>query len=173
MAEIKHKQRGALNPVSYKTRTSPAGASFRRHRSMACSVGTSLCSISAYNCKYKMLHISFLSYRVARIWQMQTTLSWMENRKKRFMHSPVLLRITSLPHHKHGWSDIQRWLTRHTKMTSWTKMTYQAHRWLTMHTKMTDHAHKDDWPGTQRWLTRHKNDKLVTQRCQTRLTEDD
>ena len=39
------------NPVSYKTRTSPAGASFRRHLSMACSVGTSLCSISAYNCK--------------------------------------------------------------------------------------------------------------------------
>ena len=120
-----------------------------------------------------MLHISFLSYRVARIWQMQTTLSWMENRKKRFMHSPVLLRITSLPHHKHGWSDIQRWLTRHTKMTdqahkddwpdtkmaSWSHkdvMSDQAHRrWLAGHAKMADQAHKDGWPGTQRWLTRH------------------
>ena len=145
------------SPVSYKTRTSPAGASFRRHLSMACSVGTSLCSISAYNCKLKkMPHISFLSYRVARIRQMQTTLSWMENTKNKmhaftcFAKGYIEYPITKMADqtHKGVWSDTQRWLTRYTN-------DWPDRRWLAGHTKKTVLAHKDDWANTQWWLTRH------------------
>ena len=160
MAEIKPKQRGTLKPCYLQDKNitcwsqlpqAPLDGLLRgdilvQHQCIQLQIKNATHFIfELQSCKYGKCIPHFPEWKMG---------------KTRFMHSPVLLRITtSVPHHKHSWSDIQRWLTRHSK-DDWP----DTQRWLTRHSK-------DDWPDTQRWLARHKNDKLDTQRCLTRHTK--
>ena len=172
MAEIKPKQRGTLKPCYLQDKNitcwsqlpqAPLNGLLRgdilvQHQCIQLQIKNATHFIfELQSCKYGKCIPHFPEWKIG---------------KTRFMHSPVLLRITtSVPHHKHSWSDIQRWLTRHTKMTYQALKDYwpDTQRWLTRHSKITDQTHKDDWPdtkitswthkdvwpGTQRWLAGH------------------